>query len=447
MSAFLWRVNPRTSRYTVTFQLSQRAAAQVTSFVIYEALFGVFGAQIVTSQEHQTIAAAGEVGPSVYAFQGSETIDATGNVSADAVVTTKQESQSIAAVNAVPSRPAFTVLQRINPRTWGLTAAYRMTNRTASAISGALALEEFFGTFTLVETQQASQTIAAAGSAQIDCVGTTAQGGQSIFAYKVFPQTINPDASFDTAAFGTATVYNFNQEITFTGDDYLTFGTPIAGSNRITPEGFDSAEFGSPNILINEVLGIGFDSLEFGTADIGFRVLHITPTGFDASAFGTATLRKNTIKPVWMIDSLVDPDTGDSLDAVDPAGYGTPTVSNYTRYVTPTGFTKLAFGTAFLRTNKLLPTGFSTMAFGTARVHTNKLTPTGFDKMAFGTARVSHNPQYVTPTGFEALRIESDETPPGEQARVRHATNPITMTGFDVSRLGRPTIGFPQGCC
>lgn len=154
--------------------------------------------------------------------------------------------------------------------------------------------------------------------------------------YQIYVTGIAP-----TDGYGTAVVYNYNQEITTTGiaptDGY---GTAVVYNyvQYITGTGFTSLAFGTT--VIDHVappsyitISVGIDGFAYGTAHVyGLNQFIDVPSVGVTDVYGVAYL-ENLNREILQSSFL-------------PTEFGTAVVYNLTQYITGTGWQDDAFGTA-----------------------------------------------------------------------------------------------------
>lgn len=423
----LWRANPRGAAYGLIYSFVTGNASSEYDNAALELFFGLL-CDSATGQGSQSINAAGNLiaDATQGTRQGSQSINAAGDVILVSTGTTGQGSQSIAAAGLVKADATATTAQ----------GSQSIAATSASAPMAAA-----------VATGQGSQSIHVVAARLLASAATTRQAGGSVAAVGIVtPMYVHP-TGYSTMVFGTAHVYNKTSY--------------IAG-----PPSFDSMVFGTATVVGPRIIRAeGYAQDEYGDAAVSNKTHYIQPSGLDDSAFGSPTVReKRQYGYAAGSDSL---EVGHAFvgflpfmwiqqyDSSDSLEFGTPLI--HYAGVTPLyvlGFDSSAFGTPVLKPHDIYPHGFDTSAFGTAWVsnHTRYVSPTGFDDFRYGTPWVSLYVRNIYPNGFDHSIVWDQfgpMNPDGTFPGVYHGAFRIYPVGFDNSELDgcfnlHPFIGEPK---
>lgn len=303
------------------------------------------------------------------------------------------------------------------------------------------------------------------GTASLDIPGAVYPAGFSTTefgtAVVIQDRFITP-AGFSTTEFGTAQAYNLTQYLLPAGwvSSLVSASAAVINRNRyLRPTGEDYARVGAHEIrkpLEIEHAYYGLNSLEFGTADVALFIRTLLPDAINAAEFG-ATEISNYYRYVLPagIDSQEFGATairrhGAAPDGFDSAQIGDHAIANFRQIIRPTGWDSLWVAanvnerpvvSNYIR--YLTPTGVNSMAFGTAWVSNRirYITPAGIAPPSISPATwVSFYTRYLTPTGWDNAAVWWDfgpldpvsERPPG----VYNETSIIMPTGFDSAEFG-----------
>jgi hypothetical protein len=375
----LLRLSPRQLRgTTLTAWVTRRRATAAGGAIGLEEVWGLIGTVGTAQASETTAATASAAGASVViqVGQASQSVSATGNVASDGPTETGQAAQTTDATgmanpfrqikgsgwhdSAIVASYPKDGFWRINPRQLFSGSMFsRLVPFTSADASDEVGADEFFGTFTRIETT--------------DGFGTPSVG---------FPIHTAAPAGIAAGDVGTHTVFNLTQYVAPSGIGAGAVGTPSNVYNRtqsVVPSGL--AAF--------KGFGFGADGVGF----VSFLDRTVTPGGFTLTTFGT-TLVSN-------LDRTVEP------PHFDATTYGTARVEYRVREVLPEFIPATSYGTAVVdRTHFVDLTGDDTSAFGVAYVHDNRqfTTPAGLSTLAIGDVRVSRSPQVVAPGGFPSAR-------------------------------------------
>jgi len=234
----------------------------------------------------------------------------------------------------------------------------------------------------------------------------------------------------------------------------------------IGPPGFDSSVFGVASLSRTAQM-IGWDSASFGTPTVFNLTSYLFPGGFATQSFGTpALINYDTFVtvPGFSTDVYGTPTVYNYLQIVRPTGFdssvfsGTTWVSNWIRYLQPSGFFTEAqgshlvadgiryvdlvsqgpqtdvYGTTIvqLKIRNVYPQWFVPMVFGTPMMgYTLTASPSGWQQDEWGTAFVHDNKQYIDQAG----NMQGAVGQPSIDQRNRQVW-PVTITEDDIYRFG-----------
>jgi len=426
----LWRLNPRTQRFSLASLLAQQEVSQALASVAATAQFA----------------------------------ETTRSYFADGIGT-----------HSVSTDTQYAIPLGIDLGTIGVATVYN----SAQVIAASGSAFQAFGTATVYNL---AQVLAPTGVDSGEDFGTAAV---THYTRYVGPFGISEDQ------FGVAYVHDLTQGIAATGAQWTAFGTAaVQNQDRfVLAQRIDPGSFGTPTMIgPRYITASAGDTSLFGLPDIiGPRTSLIQ--GFNAALYGahwvsngTRTVYANDIEIPYLqvspgafvndftqyvsAGSIDEPEffgpvTGIApFDVLEASGFDDSAIGDATvspgaadRILYPRSLSSYAIGSARISPAAITGIGFAASSFGVARVsnYTRYLAPAGISVVRYGTNWISNYIRYIDPAGFDRSVVWDDFGPVdenGRAARVYLADPTITVlgAGIDSGAFGTPSVRQDYGC-
>jgi len=422
VAKFLWRENPRFSRYGWVSTLTNKTNSSKSGDVYTVEFFGIFSrGQITIGQGTATSdisASASTPAAAISTGQGSITSDLAANLNTDGVIDAGQGSITSDGAGLVPLpgtidagqgdittdiSAAFNPFRAVLPTGWWDNANYitqpgqsfyQLSPRSSSNLIWKLATIPVVVNeqFTLHPYNVYSDGVGAhviAYTNQTTYPSGIAPGSLGTPTVRNQYEYVSP-TGISGGAFGTAVVYNLTQYITTTGSLYEAFGTQSLALGTF------------PQTLH----AVGWFDETYGTQDVRNRNSYILQGVTSVQVkFGT--------QKVENFARLVRP------SGLAAGGIGTPSVSNYIRYINCTGWKSDTLGTPVI--------------FGPQYANCH-----GWDSALYGVTYVDYFNRHLYPAGIEPIYSTVDHL-----HKVENRNRYIYMDGIDPPDMFGAIVAIP----
>lgn len=245
-------------------------------------------------------------------------------------------------------------------------------------------------------------------------------------------------------AFGRPKIENFNKTISLVGhsinsyNQWTTDELGLAGNSVTTLVLKPTISFINRSFAVNPT-----QPGEVGVPNIELQDREYVLNGWDSSAIGVPFVGHTGAYNVKVGSTMA---------------FGIATIQNFRRFITITGFSTQAFGTAKFDRNPhpIAPAGISQFAAGKPTIVNRNRTYnlTGWDSYRYGTSKIGLKTRFVRPGGiapgsvynyYTSLYGPDTGLPPG----IYHRNGPVTIGGIRPQYWGDllPTLTQGKGDC